>query len=99
MKKLILSLGACSLAFAAPVAVPTTAIAQADNSASNLLALCRAAIAEDPTLFKSLGECVSLPAQVCNEVKKAGEFPLDLGGGVILKNQGECVNYVKANIT
>jgi hypothetical protein len=94
MKKLILSLGAGSLAFAAPVAFPAAAVAQADNS--SIVKLCKAVIAEDPTSFNNLGECVSLPAQACNAAKKAGEFPLDVGDGVILKNQGECVNYVKA---
>ncbi|MEO7634721.1 MAG: hypothetical protein ABIS38_03615 [Sphingomicrobium sp.] len=93
MKKLLLSLGACSLAFVAPVAVPTAAIAQADNS--SIVKLCKSIIAAYPGAFKNLGECVSFPAKICNEVKKADGFPIDAGDGTILRNHGECVNYVK----
>ena len=39
--------------------------------------------------------CVSLPSQFCGNAKDAGLFPIDLGGGVILRNKGDCVNYVK----
>jgi hypothetical protein len=96
MKKLILSLGAGSLAFAAPVAFPTAAVAQADNS--SIVKACKAFMAENPGVYDSVGQCTSQPAKLCNEVKKAEGFPFDVGDGTILKNQGECVNYVKASV-
>ena len=98
MKKMLLALGAYSLAIA-PAMMPTAAGAQADNSANRLVGLCKAVVDEFPGLYKSVGECVSLPAKICDSVKKSDGFPLDLGDGTILKNQGECVNYVKANIS
>jgi hypothetical protein len=100
MKKLILSLGACSLAFAAPVAVPTAAVAQADNS--SIVNVCKAFQADDPAGFQAefgnLGQCASYPAKVCNALKKEGDFPIDLGDGTVLRNQGDCVNFLKAAI-
>jgi hypothetical protein len=91
MKKLILSLGAGSLAFAAPVAFPTAAVAAPNTG---ILAICKVLVAEGD--YSSVGECARYAAEVCNQAKKEGLFPLDLGDGTILKNQGECVNYVKS---
>ena len=91
MKKLLLSLGACSMAFAAPVAVPTAAVAAPNTGIVNI---CKALV--DEGYYTSVGECARYAAEVCNEVKKDGGFPLTLLDGTVLKNQGECVNYVKA---
>ncbi|MEO7634720.1 MAG: hypothetical protein ABIS38_03610 [Sphingomicrobium sp.] len=87
MKKLFMSLSACTLIFAAPVAVPTAASAESNRP---IVELCKDFIAANPGVYANLGECVSTPARFCNEVKKAGF--LELFG---FKNQGECVNYIK----
>ena len=94
MNRFIAAASSFSLAIAGlglSVALPT--VAQAEP-ASGLVKLCQAAI--DAGYDISVSECARYPGAICEQAKDLGLFPLDVGGGVILRNKGDCVNYVKA---
>lgn len=95
MKKILTTAACFSLCFGS-LTIATTANAQASNSNNALVNICKEYIAEYPDDFKNLGECASLAAKICNDAKKQGLFPLEVEPGVVLRNQGDCVNYVKS---
>lgn len=94
MKKTLLTLGALSLAFAAPFAAPSPATAEPVNSEADIIQLCLQLIEIFPEF--SLGECVAyaqsneaaLPAQACNAIR-------DFGNDQGFRNQGECIAYYR----
>lgn len=99
MKKMLLALGACSLAMA-PAMVPTAAAADPGKGPGNdLEEICAqygAAVG-----FFSEGECVSqyradnsaFAAKVCDELQKR-----DLLGDLGFTNTGQCIAWAKTLI-
>lgn len=96
MKKLLLSLGAFSLAFAAPVVLPTAASAE---PATDIVEFCKAYVETYGSDPWNVGECVQVfqsdpnafAAIVCGYLKDA-----DYLSYWDFKNQGECVVYVRS---
>lgn len=93
MKKILLSLSACSLAFAAPMAVPTAASAA---PATDVVSYCKSIIQYFPN--ESLGNCISFfrsdpnaaAAHFCGILKREG-----LLAEIGFANMGECVITLK----
>lgn len=93
MKKILLSLSACSLAFAAPMAVPTAASAA---PATDVVSYCKLIIQYYPN--ESLGNCISFfrsdpnaaAAHFCGFIKNEGLLA-DFG----FANMGDCVITLK----
>lgn len=94
MKKLLLSLGAFSLAFAAPVVLPTAASAE---PATDVVEFCKAyveAYGSDPW---NEGECVQVfrsdpnafAAVLCGYLRDSDQLSF-----VGARNQGECVGII-----
>ena len=94
MKKILSYAAPLAMALSGSFALPT--VAQAE-SARPLVEACKAFIAAYPGYFDNLGACVSLPSQLCEAVKDGPGFPYTFGS-VTLRNKGDCVNWVKANI-
>ena len=94
MKKILLSLSACLLAFAAPMAVPTAASAA---PATDIVGFCKSIIDNFPN--QSLGGCISFfrsdpnafAAHFCGYFKNEGAL-----GYFGFQNQGECVTFIKS---
>ncbi len=69
------------------------------GSASDEQAVCKAILDANPNAFASVGDCVSyirtFYVEACKQLKDNGSFPLDLGNGTVLKNQGDCIAYTR----
>lgn len=94
MKKLLLSLSAAALVFAAPVTVPTAASAA---PATDVVEFCKAFVAA--TTGVTLGDCVSYFRQDSNAA--AATYcrilsAFDLLGDFGFKNVGQCVSTLKS---
>jgi len=96
MKKLLLSLGAFSLAFAAPVVLPTAASAE---PATDIVEFCKDYVETYGSDPFNQGECVqafrsdpnAFAAVICGALKDL-DYLSDWG----FKNQGECVVYFRS---
>lgn len=102
MKKLLLTLGACSLAFT-PLAISTPALADPGKGpAKTIQEFCTAFVAANPEY--TFGNCVGIlrsdlndsayPAKACLELGITGEREAITG----TTSQGQCIKFVKALI-
>lgn len=96
MRKLLLSLGAFSLVFAAPVVLPTAASAE---PATDIVEFCKAYVEDNGSDPWNEGECVQVfrsnpnafAAVVCGYLRETDQLSF-----VGAKNQGECVGIVNS---
>lgn len=96
MKKLLLSLGAFSLAVAAPVVLPTAASAE---PATDIVEFCKAYVEANGSDPWNQGECVQVfrsdpnafAAVLCGYLRETDQL-----SSYGFKNQGDCVSYVRS---
>jgi hypothetical protein len=98
MRKMLLPIGAVSLAFT-PVSFPTIAQAQ---SASGEVETCQALV--DSDAYDSLGQCVSemrtSPLGFCKFLKDLDIYPVfffdeSINDFVEIGSQGQCVSFIR----
>ena len=93
MKKFIAAASSLALALSISVAVPAPAQAESNGGIVNL---CKTLV--DLGYYENLGSCASSASQICRQAKDAGLFPYTFPDGTVLRNQGDCVNYVKGSV-
>ena len=92
-------LSSIALACSASAVLPSAA--QANEGRNDGAEFCRAFADANPAY--TVGGCMSAiygnggadRASICKNARNDGLFPLDVGGGNILRNVGDCVGYLR----